>query len=138
MFKRCPKYICTYDSNSYCFMRKTTWENLFENIDVLLSKVDRIESMVDKNLKPISRDYLDIWGALDYISKRTGKILSKHTLYSNVYKRRLASIKHGGTLLFEPSELDRWILQKKRPSIEVLAKRTGISEDLISKLIETK
>jgi excisionase family DNA binding protein len=90
-------------------MEKLTFENLPEAVQIILEKLERLEKIVtgpqDENLEPDKN--LDISTASAFLG------LAKATIYSKVCRGEIPAFKLGKRLLFNRSELEAYIENKK-------------------------
>lgn len=96
---------------------KTNLYNLFENIDLLLTKLESIESKLTTNSQEHKyKEYMCLDDLLEYLKQEKALTISK----SKIYKLTATSggipfRKSFGQLIFTKKEIDLWIDEQLNP-----------------------
>lgn len=90
-------------------MEKLTFENLPEAVQLVLEKLERLEKILTSPIQenPETKENLDITAASEFLG------LAKATVYSKVCRGEIPAFKLGKKLLFNRSELERYLEENK-------------------------
>ena len=107
---------------------KTTWNNLFERIDFLCEKLDKIEEKLSSDKPSIQskskKELMNVNEVADYLLR------SKNSIYKLAERRKIPHSTKNGKLYFDMDEINNWLNSGKRMT------EVEITEKTISKLME--
>lgn len=115
---------------------KANYQNLFEFLDLLLSKIESIENKLSAKADERKfKEYMNIAQLIEYLKESSAIDVSKSKVYKLVTKSSIPHRKVYGKLVFSKKEIDLWIDTQLNPtkSKNTITKKVSSKENNIKK-----